>query len=55
MKKWGALGLAAVLLMSVWGCLPTEDPGKTQPPSADGGMVWVTSAGAIISIRNAAA
>ncbi len=34
MKKWGALGLAAVLLMSVWGCLPTEDPGKTQPPDS---------------------
>ena len=30
MKKWGALGLTAVLLVSVWGCLPTEDPGKTQ-------------------------
>lgn len=55
MKKRGALGLAAVLLVSVWSCLPTGDPAKTQQPSADGGVVWVTPASAIISIRNAAA
>lgn len=31
MKKWGMLGLAAVLLLSMWGCLPSESPTKAQP------------------------